>query len=55
MNPGAIHIVQRKTNLNEAWVDVPEAVVEDPFPGFIEGFLVPITSATAFYRIVEVP
>jgi hypothetical protein len=54
VNPGAIHIVQRKTDLNDAWVDVPEAVVEDPFPGFIEGFLIPITSATAFYRIVEV-
>jgi hypothetical protein len=53
LNPEAIHSVQRKTNLSDAWVDVPEAVVEDPLPGSIEGFLVPITSATAFYRIVE--
>ena len=53
LNPGAIHIVQRKTNLNDAWVDVPDAFLEDPLPSSIVSFLIPVTTANAFYRIVE--
>jgi hypothetical protein len=52
LNPAGIHRVERKLNLNDAWTDVPEAFFEDP-QGDTVGVLVPITSTTAFYRIVE--
>jgi hypothetical protein len=53
LNPTGIHRLERKLNLNDAWADVPEAFFEDP-QGDTVGVLVPITSTTAFYRIVEV-
>jgi hypothetical protein len=53
LNPVAMHLLQRKINLNDAWVDAPDAFFEDP-QGDTVGVLVPATSAAAFYRIVEV-
>jgi hypothetical protein len=53
LNSAATHRLERKINLNDAWADVPEAFFEDP-QGDTVGVLVPVTSATAFYRIVEV-
>ena len=54
LNSAATHRLERKINLNDAWADVPEALFEDP-QGDTVGVLVPVTSASAFYRIVEVP